>query len=729
MAEKSPHPVISEMKKAALLLLLLLMQLPAEAQIVESMANYRYRRLDYSGAIPLLEYRYQKDSTRVDILHKLANSHRLLNNTKQASYYFGRLSQLDSSTLVSVRYASLLLGLGEYDSLKNYLNSPALVGNKNEQLETIRKQLNEVSTLLREENLYVSIDRLGFNDAESAFGPMMWGENLVFAGTKPLDGPVKRRHSWTDRAYVRPFISFNGSKFASYAPFKLLPKHRYNVGPASFAVATDSTLYYTINTRRKQKKTGYNQLQIMQAVWSAEKQKWLKPTAFPHNLADYTSTHPHISPDGQQLYFSSNRPGGFGGMDIYLSQKSASGEWSVPVNAGPRINSSADELFPFVDHRQKLFFSSTGWGSLGGLDVFELDLTDSSALPLNPGSPINSAFDDFALIVRDKQAKGYFSSNRENAGLDDDIYVFIGFKPRQIPVQIYVVDSASREKIPQVTLRFHPDSSQRILAAGQTQLALLPGADYHFQTEAANYLPAQKSFTLGKKDSVVYIEMVEKIRACIVQGTITDKLTTQPLDSALLVITQTNTGDTVFQLYTGLNGFYRYISLPSNQTFVLSVTRTGYFAQNITLKTGLCKSTKAVLYDFLRDFPLEPIIIGKAFKIDNIYFDLNKWNIRKDAAKELDKIVKILEDNPEIIIELSSHTDARGNDASNELLSDRRAKSSVAYIISKGISSSRITAKGYGETRLVNRCGNNVKCSEKEHQENRRTEFQVVGFL
>ena len=102
---------------------------------------------------------------------------------------------------------------------------------------------------------------------------------------------------------------------------------------------------------------------------------------------------------------------------------------------------------------------------------------------------------------------------------------------------------------------------------------------------------------------------------------------------------------------------------------------------------------------------------------------------RPDAAKELDKVVKLLVENPQIIIELSSHTDARGSDQANLLLSDNRAKSSVAYIISKGIEANRITGRGYGESKLVNKCGNGVVCSDKEHQQNRRTEFQVTGFL
>lgn len=717
------------MKKAALTLLMLLFQQVGQAQLITSIANYRFRTLDYSNAIPLLEYLHKKDSNRMDVVQKLAISHRLLNNTQAATYYYGRLSQIDTSTEVSYRYASLLLASQQYDSLQNFLKSPPIFGNKDSRLETLRQQTQVVPKLLLAENPYVSIDRLTFNDTASAFGPMLWGENLVFAASQPKDGWIKRRHSWTDRAYVNTFISERDRQFRDYKRFNKLPRHRYNVGPLSVAYAGDSSAYYTINNRRKEKRSGYSQLQISSAKWSANKQKWIKSEAFVFNLPGYSTAHPNISPDGQLLWFSSNRPGGFGGMDVYFCERKEDGKWSIPENAGPSVNSSADELFPFLAHNQKLYFSSNAWGSFGGLDVFELELNDTAALPYNLGAPINSAFDDFSLVVQPGKQQGYFSSNRENAGMDDDIYAFVGFKPRRLPVQLYVIDSMSRDTIPQVVFWAHPDSAGTKLANGRSQLLLLPDQDYQFRTQAPNYKPAHKAFTLGKKDSVVIIEMVEQIRGCILQGNITNKITGAPIDSAFLVITRFNSSDTLFQIFTSSDGFYRYISLPANQTFLISVIRNGYFAQNIQLKTGTCKATKAVVYDYLRDFALEPIIIGKAFKIDNIYFDLNKWNIRKDAAKELDKIVKILVDNPEIIIELSSHTDARGNDASNALLSDRRAKSSVAYIISKGISPDRISAKGYGESRLVNRCGNNVKCSEKEHQENRRTEFQVVGFL
>ena len=145
-------------------------------------------------------------------------------------------------------------------------------------------------------------------------------------------------------------------------------------------------------------------------------------------------------------------------------------------------------------------------------------------------------------------------------------------------------------------------------------------------------------------------------------------------------------------------------------------------ALEITTKCETMNDTVFVQLHF------ERIVLDKTIVIENIYYDYDKWNIRPDAAIELDKIVTLLIDNPQIIIELGSHTDSRGARKYNETLSQKRAESAVQYIIDNGIDKSRITAKGYGEDKLVNNCADGVRCSEEEHQLNRRTEFKVTGF-
>ena len=123
---------------------------------------------------------------------------------------------------------------------------------------------------------------------------------------------------------------------------------------------------------------------------------------------------------------------------------------------------------------------------------------------------------------------------------------------------------------------------------------------------------------------------------------------------------------------------------------------------------------------------LDKIVVGKAFEVKDINYDYDKWDIRPDAAVNLDSLVMFLQDNPKVTIELSSHTDSRGKDSYNQTLSQKRAEAAVDYIVSKGIEQSRITAKGYGESKLRNKCKNNVKCTEEEHAKNRRTEFKIT---
>ena len=127
------------------------------------------------------------------------------------------------------------------------------------------------------------------------------------------------------------------------------------------------------------------------------------------------------------------------------------------------------------------------------------------------------------------------------------------------------------------------------------------------------------------------------------------------------------------------------------------------------------------------DLNLPAQFVSNRVNINTIYFDFDKFNIRKDAAKELDKVVQVMNEYPELMIEAGSHTDSRGKDKYNMRLSEKRAKSTVDYIVSKGIDPSRITYQGYGETQLVNACSNKVKCTEKEHQLNRRTEFKIAN--
>ena len=207
-----------------------------------------------------------------------------------------------------------------------------------------------------------------------------------------------------------------------------------------------------------------------------------------------------------------------------------------------------------------------------------------------------------------------------------------------------------------------------------------------------------------------------------VEGVVFDKETNEKLQNSIVLLLDTK--DKVLATVTTAADGHFFFELEPNKQYRLKASHEGYFSKSEIV------STKGKQEGIIRqDMPLEKLIINKPIRVENIYYDLAKWNIRPDAAKELDKLVQVLKDNPTIVIELSSHTDSRASDQYNMTLSDKRAKSAANYIITKGgISKNRITGKGYGESMLINHCTNGTKCSEKDHQDNRRTEFKVIRF-
>ncbi|MBX2972688.1 MAG: OmpA family protein [Flavobacteriales bacterium] len=193
------------------------------------------------------------------------------------------------------------------------------------------------------------------------------------------------------------------------------------------------------------------------------------------------------------------------------------------------------------------------------------------------------------------------------------------------------------------------------------------------------------------------------------------------LANAEVVITDILTGEDRSML-TGPDGKFS-LPLKPNTDYAMRSSKEGMLTSSATISTkGLTRSDTLA-----QAMTLSKVRIGEAIAINNIYYDYDKWDIRLDAAVELDKLARIFMDNPGMDFELGSHTDSRGGDLYNLVLSDARANSAVNYLIQRGVDPDRITAKGYGEEKLINRCSNGVRCTEEEHQANRRTEFTVTG--
>lgn len=420
---------------------------------------------------------------------------------------------------------------------------------------------------------------------------------------------------------------------------------------------------------------------------------------------DYHLGSPSFTADGKELFFTLTRiPDKLNyakvkilkgkqatiNVEIYSAKKDASGKWgdlaAFPYN---NVNefSNGD---PFITaDGQSLYFSSNMPNGKGGTDLYVSQKTDRGdwGLPVNL-KEINTEGNERSPAF-DKENNFYFSTDGRvgMGGLD-----------------IYTAKLASGK----ISI---PENLGYPINSAQDDFAYNPNADNTI------YFSSNRDGGRGEDDIYSFIQ--QKILSFKLSGTVYNKATGLPLSGA--IVTLITTGVSGLKLETDERGKFRF-NLDKESDYRLNGEKTNYRSGAATLSTkGLGSST-----ELNKDLYLEAIEINKAIRLEDIYYNFDKSNIRPDAAKELDKLVKIMMDNPTIWIELSSHTDSRGNDRYNEWLSQSRANAAVQYIIDKGIDKNRIDAKGYGESKLLNKCANGIKCTEAQHQLNRRTEFKIV---
>ncbi|QIL40017.1 OmpA family protein [Pedobacter sp. HDW13] len=377
-------------------------------------------------------------------------------------------------------------------------------------------------------------------------------------------------------------------------------------------------------------------------------------------------------------------------VEIYSAKLDEKGNWGSPLAFSYNKVDEYSVSDPFISaDGNTLYFSSTMPGGLGGADIyFCLKRADGTwQLPVNLKA-LNTAGNERTPVLGGHQ-DFYFSSDGRVGMGGLDIYKanLVGDKISKIENMGYPLNS--------------------------------PQDDFAFlKTNALNgYLSSNRTGGLGNDD--IYSFTAPQLLVFKLTGIVFDKRTNLPLNNALITLNKTNIQN--LKVLTGDDGTFQF-NLEKSADYELTGEKTAYrndLAQ-VTTK-GLTTSTmlKQNLY-------LEKIELEKAIKLENIYYDFDKSDIRPDAAIELNKLVKIMKDNPTIWIELGSHTDSRGNDQYNMQLSQNRANAAVQYIINQGIAPNRITAKGYGESQLLNKCANGVKCTAAEHQLNRRTEFKIV---
>lgn len=569
------------------------------------------------------------------------------------------------------------------------------------------------------------------NSPQADLGMTVMDDLLIFSSARGEGVGGKNEYKWDDQPFLNLYTALlKGRTAAEPMVMRKDLNSRYHDGTASYDslahrlyFTRDNVFYGTLHKASN----GELKLGIFHSDITAgefNQREWDGLVPFEHNDPEYNVGHPAISPDGKRLFFASDRPGGQGGTDIWYSDNLGN-RWGVPQNMGARVNTPGNEMFPYLSQDSVLYFTSNAHPGLGGYDIFQCRLTPKGpSSVINMGYPVNSRFDERNLIILQDDSSGFFVSNRPGGQGSDDIYGCTVHPPME-HIAGRVVDSQTREGLDGALLdikdgtgRYLDDARINMMGDGRFEIDAPYRNAYDVTATKSGYL--QNSVTLNPDtDALDDVTISLQKYEYGAEGVVMHGETRAPLAGAKVMLLDAS-DKVVNELVTGDDGKYAF-SLQQNTDHRLKVEKEGFFKQSARI------STKGKTATVIRtDFKLFPLEVDQVVRLDNIYYDLAKWNIRPDAALELDKLVQTLIDNPTVKIELSAHTDCRGKDSYNMDLSAKRAKSAVDYLIKQGIAKERLVSKGYGETKPMETC-ECKKCNDEEHQRNRRTEFKVLS--
>lgn len=722
-------------------------------------ANAAFESFAYDRAIE----RYNElGSSTIDLMRKEALSYWKVHNTVAAEPIMKDIVLTDGYSAYDIyNYAVILRANGKYEESETWMKKYAEMNVTDTRGQMYMNEKGSYQRLLRE-NTNFTIHNLDINSEQQDFAAIFYKDQVVFASSREGVKPVRRRWNWNRLPFLDVYVADKNGDNSLTNATRMSRKinKKFHEGPVAFNEAGDFMIF-TRNNYDGQSSQGVVRLQLFSSKF--EEGKWTKPEPLPFNNNEYSVGHATISKDGHWLYFASNMPGGIGGVDLYRAEILENGGYGNAINLGEKVNTEGDEMFPFFHAGgEMLFFSSNGRVGLGGQDVFLAQVKPDLEIGkvMNLGAPINSGADDFSFTINENQTMGYFASNRDGGKGSDDIYSFDLASPFSFGKLIKGVATDKKgELLAETEVRLFD------LISGEEEVIVTgPDGSYEFIVEEDKTfnLRGQKpkyfdgtnaADTHGEEEVIIVNLILEKDPGLSLYALVTDKKSGSPINKVKMTILDNMTGEKEVVYTTELGDHLKPLmdkKLTDRGSYNIILEKEGYLGKTVTYNTVFDREGKYDVHALL-DLTLEPLEVGgdlsKIIDINPIYFDLNKAIIRPDAALELDKIVKVMNENPTMVIELGSHTDSRGSDASNESLSDRRAKASAAYIAERITNPERIYGKGYGESKpntvdasedggtatqiltetFINSFKTkNKKAFDKYHQMNRRTEFIII---
>jgi outer membrane protein OmpA-like peptidoglycan-associated protein len=687
-------------------------------------AEMLYSQLAYRNALELYLATVEKDSSNLVARQRAADCYFRLNNINEAEQWYGALAGAPNVPPEYLyQYAQVLTMQGKYEEAQEWLVKYQKVSEDpraKSKLEFIR----HINYYYRDSLLY-AIRNEPFNSDQSDFAPQYYNGGSVFVSARDRDLFIKHHSASALNEKESMLNIYFAPKGAVSEPDAInFDKQNlnspYHDGPIAFfdgnkkAVFSRNNLHHgkpVQNSGRVNLKLYFGEVDAVNGMRNIE--------PFEFNDDKYSIGHPWMSDDGQTLYFASNMPGGQGGVDLYITEKK-NGKWSTPENLGSAINTPGDEFYPFLANDSTLYFSSTGHGGLGGLDIYVSARRESKySSPENLGYPLNTPSDDFSMILAAGGRNGMFASNRPGGVGYDDLYSFevksffvsgktvdrknIVKRIGQVKVIVsddagVVVDSAYSDKNGYFHFDLDFDKSYVLTSANN---------DYGWNAELAY---STKTRAMGR-DSIVLPVWKNDLFA---KGVIYNNETQEKLAGAIVTIRNVTDG-VIDSVVTSAAGAYNFL-LRSNKKYIIGAKKDGFIANDFELNTAGITTG-----DLLNDMVLEEVFLEKVV----VQFDIKKWNIKPQYLAPLDKVARVMKRNKKYHVHIAAHADSNGTHEFNLDLSIKRANAVAMALESRGVETSRITAVGFGEELLLNQCSNGVNCSLEEHAINRRAELKV----
>jgi outer membrane protein OmpA-like peptidoglycan-associated protein/tetratricopeptide (TPR) repeat protein len=642
-----------------------------------------FERKQFATAIPMLRREFEKADLRRDrgqLAFLIGESYRHAGQDDKALEWYGKAYENNFGSEAMKAKAYALKRTEQYPEARETFRTLGIeIGSRYEYRKEITACDIAENWVKDIPNTGWSLQPVAFNSAQNDFAPARYPDGRIVFTTDRNTPGNREKYSWTGNRYMNLMVAEADNASPQFL-FATAPGSLTNIGVCNMN-NNGTELFFSRSISYTKSDDAFNKLFLCSRTSPDE--EWSAPEQLPFQKDRVNYMHPALSADGNTLFFSANDPDGWGGYDLCAMQRNPRKEsgWEEPVILGRNVNSSGNEVFPTTD-ADTLYFSSDGLPGMGGLDIFKTYRTDRGwTPPFNLKAPVNSGYDDFSFLVLANAPKntfkrpgelirsGLLTSNRKAEGAKggDDIYRFEQRipLPRPAPPDTPPVKTVTPKLILDVyvleNILTDPDDPNSLILGRKP----LPGA-----TVKADFSGKKLSFN------------------------------------------------------TDNEGMYR-LEMPENTDYTFLASFPGYLSNNARFSSkGIARDPNNPVQYFEVEIVLDQIYRQKEIVLENIYYDYDKWDIRKDAEPSLDRLAGMLRQNADIKIQLGSHTDCRGNDAYNIALSQKRAQSAVNYLISKGIDPSRLTAVGYGETSPAASCAC-ARCTEAEHQLNRRTTFKI----